>query len=118
MLRGEPITIFVDGKQTRNFVNVRDVVQANIRTAMTKRVSGAFNIGSGGRITINRLAEMLQQVSGIHAKVVYGPPRPGDVRHSLAGIDAARKAFGFIPVVTLEEGLQEYMEWARIEAGV
>ena len=116
MLRGEPLTIFGDGEQTRDFVNVRDVVQANIRAANAGGISGAFNIGSGGRITINRLVAHLRDASGITPEVQHGSPRPGDVRHSLADITAARKAFGFEPSVSLEEGLKEYMDWAKVEA--
>lgn len=116
MLRNEPVTIFGDGEQTRDFVNVRDVVQANIKAAMTKGVSGAFNTGSGDRITINHLVEILKEVSGIDTTVIHGEPRPGDVRHSLADISAAQAAFGFTPSVRLEEGLKVYMDWAALEA--
>ena len=112
MLRGEQLTIFGDGEQTRDFINVRDVVQANIKAAMANDLSGAFNIGSNGRITINMLVELLRETSGIEPQVVYGPPRPGDVRHSLADISAARHSFGFDPSVSMEEGLKEYMAWA------
>ncbi|MGA2260233.1 MAG: NAD-dependent epimerase/dehydratase family protein [Acidobacteriota bacterium] len=115
MLRGETLTIFGDGEQTRDFVNVHDVVQANIKAAQAKGVSGAFNLGNGTRITINHLVELMQEASGIKAKVVHGPPRPGDVRHSLADISAARAAFGFEPAVPLGEGLREYMDWAKVE---
>jgi UDP-glucose 4-epimerase len=117
MLRNEALTIFGDGEQTRDFVNVGDVVQANIKAAMTKGLSGAFNIGSNDRITINKLANLLQVASGIKPHVINGPPRPGDVRHSLADITAARNAFGFEPSVSMEEGLKEYMFWAATEAG-
>jgi UDP-glucose 4-epimerase len=115
MLRGEPVTIFGDGEQTRDFVNVRDVVQANIKAAMVPGVSGAFNIGSGTRISINDLVERLKAASGLNPVVRHGPPRAGDVRDSLADISAARKAFGFEPVVTIDEGLPEYIRWARTE---
>lgn len=115
MLRGEPVTIFGDGEQTRDFVNVRDVVQANIKAAMAPGVSGAFNIGSGTRISINALVERLKAATGMDTPVRYGPCRPGDVRDSLADIDAARKAFGFEPGVTMDEGLPEYVSWARTE---
>jgi len=115
MLRGETLTIFGDGEQTRDFVNVHDVVQANIKAAQARGISGAFNIASGTRITINNLAELLQEASGIRAKIVHGPPRPGDVRHSLADISAAKAAIGFQPAVSLEDGLREYMEWAKAE---
>jgi len=113
MLRGEPLTIFGDGDQTRDFINVRDVVQANIKAALNVGVSGAFNLGSCDRITINRLVEMLTAASGIEPQVTHGPPRAGDVRDSLADISAARQAFGFHPEVVLKEGLREYMECAN-----
>ncbi|OHB72119.1 MAG: epimerase [Planctomycetes bacterium RBG_16_43_13] len=116
MLREETLTIFGDGEQTRDFVNVRDVVQANIKAAHAVGVTGAFNLGSSDRITINRLVKLLNEVSGIEPKVQHGPPRPGDVRHSLADITAARDAFGFEPCVSLEEGLKEYMDWVKKEA--
>jgi nucleoside-diphosphate-sugar epimerase len=115
MLRGETLTIFGDGEQTRDFVSVHDVVQANIKAAQAKGVSGAFNLGNGTRITINQLAELLQEAAGIKAKIIHGPPRPGDVRHSLADISAASAAFGFEPAVSLAEGLREYMDWAKTE---
>ncbi|HEX4135266.1 MAG TPA: NAD-dependent epimerase/dehydratase family protein [Bryobacteraceae bacterium] len=116
MLRDEPVTIFGDGEQTRDFVNVRDVVQANIRAAMARGVSGAFNIGSGTRIGINDLVERLKTASGLNPAVSHGPPRAGDVRDSLADIGAAHAAFGFDPSVTMDEGLPEYVQWARAEA--
>lgn len=115
MLRGEPLTIFGDGEQTRDFVSVRDVVQANIKAAQAVGISGAFNLGSGERITINRLIELLEDASGIRADVKYGSPRPGDVRHSLADIGLAQKAIGYAPSVSLAEGLREYMDWAKEE---
>lgn len=113
LLDGEPLTIFGDGEQTRDFVNVRDVVQANIAAGNARGVSGAFNVGSGTRITINALVALMQEISGIQANVTYGPPRPGDVRHSQADVSAAHAALGFTPQVTMEAGLQEYIAWAK-----
>ena len=113
VLHSEPITIFGDGEQTRDFVNVRDVAQANLRAAQSAGVSGAFNIASGTRITINQLAEMIATVSGRRLCVEHAAQRKGDVRHSLADISAARSAFGYAPQVELEAGLREYMEWAN-----
>jgi len=115
MLRGEHLTIFGDGEQTRDFVNVKDVVQANIKAAMRRGVSGAFNIGSADRITINRLVKLLRVISGIEPQVVYGPLRPGDVLHSMAEISAAHNSFDFAPSVSMEEGLGEYISWAESE---
>jgi len=116
-LAGEGITIFGDGEQTRDFINVRDVVQANIKAAQAKGVSGAFNIASATRISINGLVEMLGEALGAPILATTGPERPGDVRDSLADVSAARRAFGFDPGMTLEAGLPEYVRWARAEAG-
>jgi UDP-glucose 4-epimerase len=113
LLHGEPITIHGDGEQTRDFVNVVDVAWANLRAARTPGLSGAFNVASGSRITINRLAELMTQAGATQAVIQHGPSRAGDVRHSLADISAAAAAFGFRPSVSLETGLQEYMGWSR-----
>lgn len=115
MLRGEALTVFGDGEQTRDFLNVRDVVEANLRAAATRGVSGAFNIGSGSRISINELVERLRRAAGMCPEVVHGPPRPGDVLDSLADIAAATTTLGFTPRVGLDEGLAEYVGWARGE---
>lgn len=116
MLRDQPLTVFGDGEQTRDFVNVRDVALANLLAARAEGLSGAFNLGSGTRISINELVHLLERVSGTEVTVRFGPPREGDVRHSIADISAAQRAFGFRPTVTLEEGLAEYLSWARLEA--
>jgi UDP-glucose 4-epimerase len=115
MLNGEPLTIFGDGEQTRDFVHVRDVAQANLRAARAGGLSGAFNIGSGTRVSINELVRLLGVASGQQPDAGYGPPRPGDVRDSLADISAAQAGFGFAPGVGLEEGLTEYVRWAGAE---
>lgn len=117
LLGGEGITIFGDGEQTRDFVHVDDVVQANIRSSMTRGLSGAFNIGSGTCISFNDLVSMIGRAMGSEVKAAYGAPRPGDVRDSLADITAARNGFGFNPSVDLEEGLVKYVAWARTVAG-
>lgn len=117
MLHGMPLVVFGDGEQTRDFVNVRDVAMANYQAALSNGVSGAFNIASGTRITINRLARMMCEASGIEAMIRHDAPRKGDVRHSLADVSAARDAFGYDPEVGMAEGLAEYMEWAGQEMG-
>ncbi|MGD9906498.1 MAG: SDR family oxidoreductase [Vicinamibacterales bacterium] len=117
MLRGLPLTIHGDGEQTRDFVNVRDVAAANYAAGTNRGVSGAFNIASGTRVTINELVRLMRDASGLTPSVTHGPPRPGDVRHSLADISQARTKLGFEPAVSLAEGLGEYMRWAR-EAGI
>jgi UDP-glucose 4-epimerase len=115
MLRGEPLTILGDGEQTRDFVNVDDVVQANIGAALAPGVWGAFNIGSGTRISINCLVEKLANLSGLCPEVHYAPPRAGDVRHSLANIEASATAFGFHPSRDMDGKLTKYLKWASCE---
>ena len=109
MLAELPVVIFGDGQQTRDFVHVADVAQANVRAALAEGVSGVFNIGSGGAVTIYELLTLMCSASGFGADVHYEPARPGDVRYSQADITAAREAFGYVPSVGLEAGLVEYM---------
>ena len=111
LLRKEGITIFGDGEQTRDFVHVNDVVQANIKAAESIGVSGAFNIASGTRVTINRLVEIIGR--DINTKIVYGNKRQGDVLHSLADISLAKERINYKPTVELEDGIKEYIEWAK-----
>ena len=113
VLKGEPLTIYGDGEQTRDFVNVADVAAANIAAAISPDASGVFNIGSGSRVTINELARMIQGASGAEVGREFAPPRPGDVRDSLADIRAAKNAFNFSPQTGLKDGLLEYMDWIK-----
>ncbi|MDQ3541831.1 MAG: epimerase, partial [Chloroflexota bacterium] len=86
--------------------------QANYRAAMAPNVSGAFNVGAGSRISINDLARLMYNALGREPDIEYGPPRPGDVRDSLADTSAAERAFAYRPTVKLEAGMAEYLEWA------
>lgn len=113
MLRGLPVSVYGDGEQTRDFVNVRDVAEGNYRAAMSVGVSGAFNIASGTRVTINHLIELMAAAGQLTPTVRHVGPRPGDVRHSLADISRARAAVDYAPAVDLPEGIAEYMTWAR-----
>lgn len=112
-LSGEPITIFGDGEQTRDFVHVRDVAAANIGSALTPGVQGVFNIGSATRVTINELARLVSAAACIAGSVVHGPVRAGDVRDSLADVRAAAAAFGYNPQQDLAASLGEYLDWLR-----
>jgi UDP-glucose 4-epimerase len=112
-LAGETITVFGDGEQTRDFINVADVVEANYLAATTPGVWGAFNLGSGTRVTINALIGQIGDALGIDPHVFYGPKRPGDVRDSLADISLIREKLGFEPKVDLAKGLPEYTAWAK-----
>ena len=114
-LQGEPMILFGDGEQTRDFVNVRDVARANLAAADAPGTSGAFNLASGTSISIKHLAGLIRSEIGTSVRIEYGPPRKGDVRDSLADISAARAAFGYQPLVQLTEGLPEYIAWVKHE---
>jgi UDP-glucose 4-epimerase len=113
LLKKEPLEIYGDGSQTRDFVNVVDVAEVNINAALSFDVKGVFNIGSGRPVSINELSRLLQKVAGVEAVVNYAPRRPGDVQDSLADISAAHKSFGYNPDVDLFAGLNEYWSWIQ-----
>jgi UDP-glucose 4-epimerase len=115
MLRDQDVIIFGDGEQTRDFVNVKDVAGANYLAGISPSAAGSFNLGSASRISINELAGIMAEVTGRDVRVVHAAPRPGDVRDSLAAVDAAAAAFGFSPTVDLQAGLTEYLDWLRTD---
>jgi UDP-glucose 4-epimerase len=109
-LSGNSLTIYGDGDQTRDLTYVKDVVRANMLAAESK-ATGVFNIATGSRISINELAKLIIKISGKASTIVYTPPRPGDIRHSLADISRAHETFGYSPRYSLEEGVKETMDW-------
>lgn len=111
LLQNQPLTIFGDGEQTRDFVNVEDVVRANLLAAGTEGVRGVFNIGSGMNLTVNRLAALIQDIFKISVKIKYSPPRKGEVKHSLSDISRAKSMLRYTPQVSIEEGLEKYFDW-------
>lgn len=105
-LRQEPITIFGDGEQTRDFIYVKDIVAANVFFALESPATGVFNIAYGGKITINDLARRIIELTGSRSQIVYLPERAGDVKHSSAAIDKLSAA-GFRPGADFDRGLAE-----------
>ena len=110
---GEPITIFGDGTQTRDFVNVKDVARANYLGSVSNLGTDVYNLGSGSSITINQLAEMMIKIAGSNTKIIYAPERPADVKHCKANADKAKEKLGFVSEISLEDGLEEYMRWYK-----
>jgi UDP-glucose 4-epimerase len=115
LLRGDALTIYSDGFQTRDFVSVHDVARANLLAGEADGVVGAFNIASGTATVINDLAAMLAAAAGVELEVEHEPPRKGDVRDSLGDISAARSALKWEPTVAIEHGVPEYVEWLRAD---
>ena len=107
--KGQALIIYGDGKQSRDFVHVDDVVAANILAATTPRDVNrrVLNIGSGDRVSLNELIRTLEGVAGRPLDIVHEPERRGDIRHSHADISLARTLLGFQPAVSLKDGLAE-----------
>ncbi len=114
LLEGRTPVIFGDGLQTRDFVYVEDVVQANLLAAEREAAVGrVFNIGGGSSVSILGLIEVMRELIPGSPAPVHGPPRPGDIRSSQADISGAREALGYRPETALEAGLQKTVEWFR-----
>ncbi len=111
-LERKPATIYGDGEQTRDFVFVKDVVEANILAA-EKGAAGIYNTGSGTALTINRLAEMVGEAAGLVIPPVYEPARTGDIRYSTADITRAQ-GFGYTPRGSLAEHLAGMVRDGRV----
>jgi UDP-glucose 4-epimerase len=112
LLNHQPPVIFGDGKQTRDFVYVKDVVQANL-LAMQSTETGTFNIGSGERIDLTTLAGTLSDIMNVNLPPVYEKPRSGDIRDSVSDITAVKKALGYKAAYSLDKGLAETIQWFR-----
>jgi UDP-glucose 4-epimerase len=113
-LRGAPATIHGDGEQTRDFTFVEDAVRANLAAADAPHAAGGvFNVAGGRRVSLNRLLAILKELVGVDVPPVHDPPRPGDVRHSLADLGRARERLGWQPEVPLEEGLRRTIEYLK-----
>jgi UDP-glucose 4-epimerase len=110
--RGESPVIFGDGEQTRDFVYVGNVVEANLFALNAPKAAGqVLNIASGLRTSLNQLVAMMQRVIEADIPAVHGRRRPGDIRHSCADISRARELLGYQVSVSLEEGMALTAEW-------
>ena len=114
MLRGQRPPVEGDGLQSRDFTYVANVVHANLLAATTPAVSGeVFNIACGMRFNLLELISLINELLGTNLEPTFGPPRPGDVRHSQADIARARDRLGFQVLVDFREGLRRTVEWYR-----
>lgn len=114
ILGGRPITFFGDGSQVRDFVNVANVVDANILAATREGVSGrAYNIACGKRTTLLELASLIEQAAGATVTRSFLDPRAGDIKESVADIARARAELGYAPAVGVAEGLKQLVEYVR-----
>jgi UDP-glucose 4-epimerase len=117
LLRGEPITIYGDGEQTRDFVYVDDIVEGWARTLGNPATYGlVINLGSGRSLSINELASRAVEAFGArNQQIIRAPVRPGEQRNVCADIRRARSVLDWEPRTTFEAGLAETVKWARDE---
>jgi len=117
LLRGEPITIFGDGEQSRDFIHISDVARAWACALDNPAAYGSvFNLGSGARLSINQVADQVLAAFGRRRadwRIVHRPPRPGEQRHVEADTSRARSVLGWEAAVSFEAGLTETVRWAR-----
>ena len=114
LMKGEKVTIFGSGKQTRDFVNVRDVAEANLRALEFQGKGHAFNIGTGVSTSINQLYSLLAQTLQIrHVTPKRTAPRAGDIEHSCADTSMAKRFLGFRTRFELKQGLEDLVNWLK-----
>jgi UDP-glucose 4-epimerase len=111
---GEPVTVFGDGEQSRDFTYVANVVDATVRAADAEGASGRiFNVAAGAPASVNTVADTIGEILGKPVERRFEPPRPGDIRDSWANVSAARDVLGYTPSVALEEGLRRTIDYLR-----
>jgi len=118
LLENRQPTIYGDGGQTRDFTYVANVVDGVLRAAEAAGVAGeVINVATGLRISLNELLEVMGRLTGRPLQAIYKETRVGDVRDSLADISKAERLLGYRPLVSLEDGLRQTLDWARAAAG-
>jgi nucleoside-diphosphate-sugar epimerase len=110
-IRNEPITVFGDGEQTRDFTFVHDAVAATATAAVRGVPGRVYNIGGGSRVSINQVFEMIGRVTGRPPRIDVDPAQKGDMRHTYADTSLAQADLGFRPTVGLEEGIAAEYRW-------
>lgn len=114
-LRGDPISIFGDGEQTRDFIYVKDIVSALAFVSAHQDVTGTYNVGYGQRMTVSKIARNIIELTGSKVDVKYLPERLGDVKHSLASSEKLRNA-GWRPSYDVCSGLRETISHSQAKA--
>ena len=112
-LTDRPIVVYGDGEQTRDFTYVADAVEANWLALRAEATGQVFNIGGGSRVSVNQVLATLEEILHRSIRRERRPPPPGDVRHTWADTARARDLLGFVPRVSLREGLAGEVEWMR-----
>jgi len=117
LCEGRQPTIFGDGRHTRDFTYVANVVDGVLRASQAAGVAGeVINVATGTRVSLNELFKTIRTLLNANVEPKYAPPRAGDVRDSQADISKARRLLGYEPTVTFEQGLKNTVEWYRTQA--
>jgi UDP-glucose 4-epimerase len=112
-LEGKPLEVYGDGRQSRDFTHVDDIVEANW-LAFQKGISGeVYNIGGGSRITLNEVIDLIRVITGLDCEARYEGVQKGDVKHTSADTTKAETALGYKPRVSIQQGLKEEYEWIK-----
>ena len=111
ILDGGEIEIYGNGEQTRDFTFISDAVSGNMLAMKSNAEGEIFNIGGGSRVSVNEVLDIIQNIAGKTAKTVYRDVQKGDVRHTLADTNKAKKHLGYVPEVDLRTGLKEEWKW-------
>lgn len=116
LLRDQSPLIYDDGEQSRGFTYIDNVVKANCLAARATKTAGqAVNISTATAISVNAVVTTLRELLGkMHVSPTYAPPRPGDIKHSLADVRLARELLGFEPSVSFQEGIRRAIDWYRV----
>jgi UDP-glucose 4-epimerase len=116
MLRGEPVTVNGDGKQTRDYVYVGDVARMSA-LALETDATGPVNVGTSIETDVNELAAMIREAAGSKSEIAHGPAKGGEQRRSVVDVTRAAQVFGWRPEVSLREGLGRTVEFFRTKTG-
>ena len=112
IIRDEDLTIFGDGKNSRDFTYIKDVIQSNLLVAKQDVAGDIFNISAGSPITLINLAKLILKLTHKeHLKIKYTVPRPGDILHIYADISKATRLLKFEPKYNQKKGLEDYLKW-------
>jgi UDP-glucuronate 4-epimerase len=112
-IKGEPIAVYGDGEQTRDFTFVADAVASTIAAGATGVPGHVYNIGGGSRVSVNHVLEAIGRLAGGRVLVEHEGTQKGDMRDTYADTSLARRELGFAPSVTLEEGLKAEFDWLK-----
>ncbi len=114
LMRNESPRVFDDGEQTRGFTYIENVVEANWLAANAPHTAGqAVNISTADSVSVNHVVNTIRTLLGRDTPTQYLPPRPGDIKHSLADISRAKALIGYEPRVSFDEGIRKAIDWYR-----